>query len=90
MTETIEDRIATILHEVFKVPRASVGPGTTFTDLSFDSLVIVELSLMLDNEFGIAIEDGELTETMTIAEAAELAAAKGAVVQDPAVKKAVA
>lgn len=76
---SIEERITKILLDDFKVRPEAIGPDTTFADLSFDSLVIVELALVLDNEFGIALDEGELTETMTITEAAELTVAKGAV-----------
>lgn len=76
---SIQERITTILLDDFKVRDRSIGPDTTFADLSFDSLVIVELALVLDKEFGIAIEDGELTDDMTITDAAELVAVKVAV-----------
>jgi acyl carrier protein len=79
MMTSIEERITKILLDYFKVRRESIGPDTTFTDLNFDSLVLVELTLVLDNEFGTVIEYGELTDTMTIADAANLVAAKGAV-----------
>ena len=76
---SIEERIAKILLDDFKVRHESIGPDTTFADLNFDSLVIVELTLVLDNEFGLTIEYGELTDSMTIADAANLVVAKGAV-----------
>jgi acyl carrier protein len=79
MTAAIEERITKILLDDFKVRYESIGSDTRFADLSFDSLVIVELALVLDNEFGIALEDGELTETMTITDVAELIVVKGAV-----------
>lgn len=77
--ESIEERITKILLDDFQVQHGSVGSDTTFADLSFDSLVIVELALVLDNEFGVGIEDGELTDTMTITDVAELMVVKGAV-----------
>lgn len=77
--KSIEERIVKILLDDFKVRYQPIGPETTFADLSFDSLVIVELALVLDNEFGIGLEDGELTDSMTITEAAELVAVKAAV-----------
>jgi len=79
MMSSIEERITKILFDYFKVRRESIGPDTTFTDLNFDSLVLVELTLVLDNEFGTVIEYGELTDSMTIADAANLVVAKGAV-----------
>jgi acyl carrier protein len=77
--KAIEERITKVLIDNFKVEHESIGPDTTFTELGFDSLVIVELALVLSEEFGIAIEDGEFVDGMTIAEAAELMVAKGAV-----------
>lgn len=77
--KAIEERIMRILVDDFKVQHEPIGPDTTFADLSFDSLVIVEFALMLDTEFGIRLESDELAETMTIADVAALAVLKGAV-----------
>lgn len=77
--KSIEERITKILLDDFKVRHESIGSDTTFADLRFDSLVIVELALVLDNEFGIVLDGGELTDAMTITDAAELLAVKGAV-----------
>ena len=75
----IEGRIAEILASHFKIDPGVVDSDVTFAELRFDSLVLVELGLVLDKEFGIAIDDNELAEEMTIADAADLVAAKGAV-----------
>ena len=75
---SIEERITKILIDDFKVRHANIGPDTTFNDLAIDSLVIVELVLVLAKEFAIPLHDGELTDTMTIREAAEVLVAKGA------------
>lgn len=76
---SIEERITKVLVDNFKVEHGNIGADMIFTELGFDSLVIVELALVLSDEFGIPLEDGELTDGMTIAEAAELLVAKGAV-----------
>jgi acyl carrier protein len=73
----LEERITKILLDDFKVRQEDIGPDTAFGDLGFDSLVIVELALVLDTEFGVALADGELTDTMTVADAAQLLVAKG-------------
>lgn len=73
----IEDRVTKILVEDFKVLPGTIGRDRTFADLGFDSLVIVELALVIDNEFGVTMEDGELTDAMTVADVAELLVAKG-------------
>lgn len=75
----IEERIATVLSTQFKIARDAIESDVTFGALSFDSLVLIELSLMLEDDLGIRIEDGELTDEMTIADAAELVSARGAV-----------
>jgi acyl carrier protein len=76
---TLTDRITRTLVDDFRVPSAAVTAETSFGDLGFDSLVIVELALVLDRQFGVALADGELTERMTVTDAAGLLAAKGAV-----------
>jgi acyl carrier protein len=79
MMKSIEERITKVLLDDFKVQHNFIGPDTRFTDLGFDSIVIVELAMVLEGEFGILLEFGEFTDTTTIAEAAELMMAKGAV-----------
>lgn len=79
MRSMIEERIIKILLDDFKVVYESITSETLFAELGFDSLVLVELALVLDTEFGVALEDGELTDSMTIADAADLLIEKGAV-----------
>ncbi|WP_371579516.1 phosphopantetheine-binding protein [Streptomyces sp. NBC_01314] len=71
--------IADIMSDHFKVDRQLIHSDATFADIRFDSLVLVELALVLENELDIRVADGELHDHMTIAEAAELVAAKKAV-----------
>jgi acyl carrier protein len=71
---TIEERITRILLDTFKVRPDSLGPDTTYADLDFDSLSTVEVALILDDEFGISLRDGAITDTMTVTETAELVA----------------
>lgn len=75
---SIQDRITRTLVEEFRIAPGSITGDTRFADLGFDSLVIVELALVLDKRFGVALQDGELAESMTLAAAADLLAAKGA------------
>ena len=76
MNET-EERISALLTERFKVKSAAIGPEVTLGNLSFDSLVLIEFGLVLDKEFDVLMEDGELTEEMTVAALAELLRTKG-------------
>jgi acyl carrier protein len=79
MRSMIEERIIKILLDDFKVQYESITAETLFAELGFDSLVLVELTLVLDTEFGTALEDGELTDAMTIGDAADLLMEKGVV-----------
>ncbi len=74
----IEERIAAVLVNQLKVEHGVIDSEATFASLDVDSLIIVELALLLDGEFGIAIDDGELTNDMTVRDAARLIAAKRA------------
>jgi acyl carrier protein len=73
---SIEERITTILSGQFRIDPSTIDPDATFEALSIDSLIIVEVGLVLEEEFGIVIEDGELHDVMTISEAADLIAVK--------------
>jgi acyl carrier protein len=78
MTELTE-RLRTILIERFGVPTDDVTPESTFEDMAVDSLIIVELALILRREYGLQLEDWDLTPEMTVPQAAEFLAKKGAV-----------
>ena len=76
MNET-EERISALLTDRFKVKQSAIGPEATLGSLSFDSLVLIEFGLVLDKEFDVLMEDGELTEEMTVGTLAELLRTKG-------------
>lgn len=71
-----EERILGVLSSQFKIDPDGIGADRTFADLSIDSLVIIEIGLALEDEFGVPISDGELQDGMTIGDAADLIAAK--------------
>ncbi|GHJ17472.1 MULTISPECIES: acyl carrier protein [unclassified Micromonospora] len=77
--KAIEDRIIDVLATQLKLVPDGIEPDMTFESLDIDSLVIVELGLLLDGVFDIAIDDGELTNEMTIRDAARLVETKQAV-----------
>jgi acyl carrier protein len=49
-----------------------VHPGASREDAGLDSLAVVELSMALDQRFGIQISDDELLELETVADIAQL------------------
>ncbi|MEU9670766.1 acyl carrier protein [Streptomyces bobili] len=55
-----------------KVTPESVVPDATREDIDLDSLAVVELSLILEKELGLAISDDELLEAATIGDMARL------------------
>ncbi|MYR44439.1 acyl carrier protein [Streptomyces sp. SID5910] len=74
----VRRRIAAVLTGQFKVPAESVQPHTTLREMKFDSLVLIELGLVLDKEFSVAIDDGELSDAFTLEELAAFVAGKQA------------
>ncbi|MER7190609.1 acyl carrier protein [Streptomyces flaveolus] len=74
----VQRRIAAVLTGQFKVPAESVRPHTTLREMKFDSLVLIELGLVLDKEFSVAIEDGELSDEFTLEQLAEFVVGKQA------------
>ncbi|GHF29958.1 hypothetical protein GCM10010218_08960 [Streptomyces mashuensis] len=62
MLEQLKD----ILVNKLKVTPDQVVPEATHEDLELDSLAVVELSLVLEQELGIRISDDELLEAPTI------------------------
>lgn len=75
----LAERMRTILIERFGVPADDVTSDSTLEEMSIDSLIIVEFALILRREYGIQLEDWDLSPSMTIPEAAEFLMKKGAV-----------
>jgi acyl carrier protein len=78
--ETIEQMIRETLVDKFGVFGADLGPATTFDDLDVDSLVLVELAVILKRTFGVLLDVDELTAGLTVSQVAELVQAKLAAV----------
>jgi acyl carrier protein len=74
----IETLLVSLFDSHFGIPTEGVDRDTTFDELGIDSLIIVELALLLRKRLGIALADWELTPENTLGEAAELLAAKRA------------
>jgi acyl carrier protein len=72
----IEEQIADVLANQLRVQRAVIAPEVSFSALNIDSLVLVELTLLLGDAFGVEIEEGELHPEMSVAAAGELIAGK--------------
>lgn len=60
----------------FGIQADEVRPDDTFTQLEFDSLALVEVTLAAQQEFGVAIGDDELTAEDTMTQVAAVIEAK--------------
>ncbi|MBB6075114.1 acyl carrier protein [Streptomyces paradoxus] len=70
--------LSDILAGTYKVP-APIDPDRSFQQLEVDSLSLAELGAQLEDEFGITIEEEELTPATTVTALAEFLQARGAV-----------
>ncbi len=61
------DRLCRALSSVSGVNLESIGPDTDLAlDLNLDSLSRVELAMLLEEEIGVSVEDGDLAEVQTV------------------------
>ncbi|MFJ8677140.1 phosphopantetheine-binding protein [Streptomyces sp. NPDC093589] len=74
----IKPRLVTLLSEKFGLPEDEILAGATFDELDIDSLVLVELSLLVRKELGVVLAEGDLQSSFQIEDAVAVVAAKGA------------
>lgn len=76
-----DEQVLGTLREVlaaFHVDGADVTPEASFEALGLDSLDIVELSVKVEDAYGIDIEEDDLKEVVTVGDAARLVVRKAA------------
>jgi acyl carrier protein len=66
------DTLVDLLVNRFEVDRAEIKPDVTFEDLEMDSLFLVELLLVVQQEIGVKISEDTASPRDTIERAAEL------------------
>jgi acyl carrier protein len=66
------DTLVDLLANRFEVDRAEIKPDVTFEDLEMDSLFLVELLLVVQQEIGVKISEDTASPRDTIERAAEL------------------
>lgn len=65
----IFEKLAALLAEQFSVDVDSITMDTTFEDLNADSLDIVEMTMAVEEEFGLEnMEDEDLSGIVTVAD----------------------
>jgi acyl carrier protein len=67
--DEIRSRLTTILTDEFAVPADEVTEDATFEELGLDSLDLVEVTLVVDEELGIRIPDERLGDITTTGDA---------------------
>lgn len=74
----LEKHLATVLIDRFGLLSEELDPDATFADLEIDSICLVELAVISEDEFGVPIGDDDFTAGHTLRTAASLLASKGA------------
>ncbi|MBF9042988.1 acyl carrier protein [Rhodobacterales bacterium HKCCE4037] len=74
MTGTTIDRLRTIIEQELVIDRAKITDHARIVDdLDADSLDVVELTMSIEEEFGIEIDDQDMDqENMTVADIVKL------------------
>ena len=67
-------RLADILTSQFGVDNDALSPDATFESLELDSLDLVEITLVVDDELGARIPDESLEEIKTVQDAVDVVA----------------
>jgi acyl carrier protein len=73
------EQLKQILVTKFHVPGNEVVPETTFDDLGLDSLDLVELAAVVQDEFGVSLAEEELAEVHDLESVVRLAESRSAV-----------
>lgn len=69
MSQELYETFSTILTGEFGVPADDLAPDATFEALGLDSLDVVELTLVLEEQTGVKLEDSELEDVRTVQDA---------------------
>jgi acyl carrier protein len=71
-----------VLSGKFEVPSDSMRPDMTLDSLGLDSLAVIELLFILEQETGARIEDTEITPLNTVSELVTLAEGRRQLVEE--------
>lgn len=73
----LTDQLANLLTTRLGVPEDGLRDNASFEDLQVDSLVIVELLLIIKKEYGVLLQEGEITPDFTLPRVVDLLRSKG-------------
>ncbi|MFF2517982.1 acyl carrier protein [Streptomyces sp. NPDC058086] len=77
---TTYDQLVEILARLHGAPADRISPEATFAELDVDSLTMVEISIRIERDLGVAVGDDELRPDLTLGELAGLVDARRAAV----------
>ncbi|MEU5594335.1 acyl carrier protein [Streptomyces sp. NPDC020298] len=69
---TTYDQLVEIVTKLHDAPADRISPDITFAELDVDSLTLVEISIRIERDLGVRIDDNELQEDLTLAATTEL------------------
>ncbi|MFG3553436.1 acyl carrier protein [Micromonospora sp. NPDC047557] len=64
----VQERFHTLLSTKLGISESEFTASTTLEDLEFDSLALIELSVALQKEFGVVLDETEMTIESTVGE----------------------
>lgn len=67
--QELYDKLSAILTGTFGVPAEEISPEATFEALGLDSLDLVEVTLVVEEELGVRIPDEDLESIITVQDA---------------------
>ncbi len=77
MNEAIIERIEKLMVTRLGLDEDEVSRELTFEEMELDSLWLVELGLVVQEEFGVKVGDDEVSPKFTLAEVSDLLEKKG-------------
>ncbi|WP_329388638.1 acyl carrier protein [Streptomyces sp. NBC_01716] len=69
---TTYDQLVAIIAKLHDAPHDRIHPGATFAELDVDSLTLVEISMRVERDLGVTVEDSELRPDLTLDATAKL------------------
>lgn len=76
---SIEDKVKAVFKKVLDIQPSEIKPAERLNEsLGIDSTELVEISVALKKEFGVALGDGEIKKTQTFSDIVKLLNSKGA------------
>ncbi|MDU9000642.1 MULTISPECIES: acyl carrier protein [Streptomyces] len=75
---TTYDQLVEILARLHDAPADRISPEATITELGVDSLTMVEISIRIERDLGVAVGDDELRPDLTLVDLAGLVDARRA------------